>query len=176
MTGSSLQSFRYSQHFWWSSSLYNILQFFSALYHSDTNIFLTALFLNTLSLCYSLRAADQVSHPYKTKFSFRVIYLLHIQIPDGKTKGAGIVWRVGCGLDEREIGTRWSAGAILYFSLLHSIQIDSGADPISYPIGTDACFPGVKRQGRERRSYTSTPPYVIMAWCLINHRDSFKTF
>jgi hypothetical protein len=45
---------------------------------------------------------------------------------------------------------------------------------------------GVKRQGREAdhslpssaevknaRSYTSTPQYVCMAWCLVKHRDIF---
>jgi hypothetical protein len=32
------------------------------------NIFLRTLFSNTLSLCSSLSARDQVSHPYKTMF------------------------------------------------------------------------------------------------------------
>jgi hypothetical protein len=44
---------------------------------------------------------------------------------------------------------------------------------------------GVKRPGREAYhsptsnaeasawSYTSTPPYVFMAWCLVQHRDNF---
>jgi len=49
-----------------------------------------------------------------------------------------------------------------------------------------ALTPGVKRPGREadhsppcsaevkkERSYTSAPPYVFMAWCLVKHRDNF---
>jgi hypothetical protein len=49
-----------------------------------------------------------------------------------------------------------------------------------------ALFPGVKRPGREAYhshpssddvknacSYTSTPSYVFMAWCLVNPRDNF---
>ena len=32
-----------------------------------TNIYLSTLFSNTLSLCSSLSVSDQVSHPYKTK-------------------------------------------------------------------------------------------------------------
>jgi hypothetical protein len=31
------------------------------------------------------------------------------------------------------------------FSLLHSIQADSGAHPASYPMGTGFLFPEVKR-------------------------------
>jgi hypothetical protein len=35
------------------------------------------------------------------------------------------------------------------FSLLHSVQTDSGAHQVSYPMGTGGSFPGVKWQGRE---------------------------
>jgi hypothetical protein len=61
------------------------------------------------------------------------------------------------------------------FSLLHIVQTGSGVHPTSYKMG-----PGVKRQGREADHspptsaevknmwiYTSTPPYVFMAYCLI---------
>jgi hypothetical protein len=66
------------------------------------------------------------------------------------------------------------------FSLRHHVQICSGAHPDSCAVGTGGCSPRVKRQGREAdhsppssaevknsRSYTSTPQYVFMAWCLI---------
>jgi hypothetical protein len=49
-----------------------------------------------------------------------------------------------------------------------------------------ALFPAVKRPGREADHsppssaevknvwrYTSTPPYVFMAWCLVKQRDNF---
>jgi hypothetical protein len=44
-------------------------------------------------------------------------------------------------------GLRFPAGQI--FSLLHSVQTGSGAHPESYPMGTGALSPGVKRPGRE---------------------------
>jgi hypothetical protein len=68
-------------------------------------------------------------------------------------------------------------------NLLH-VQTDSGAHPVSYPMSTGDFFLGVKRQGREADHspptsaevnkmwiYTSTPPYVFMAYCL----NSFST-
>jgi hypothetical protein len=35
------------------------------------------------------------------------------------------------------------------FSLLHVVQTGSGVHPTSYPMGTRALTPGVKRPGRE---------------------------
>jgi hypothetical protein len=71
-------------------------------------------------------------------------------------------------------------------NLLILLQIGSGAHPASYPMATGGSFPGVKRPGREAdnsppssaevknaRSYTSTPQYVFVAWCLVKHRDNF---
>jgi hypothetical protein len=67
-------------------------------------------------------------------------------------------------------------------SLHHRVQTDSGAclPPIQW-------VPGVKRQWPEidhslpssaevknAWSYTSTPQYVFMAWCLLKHRNDFK--
>jgi hypothetical protein len=74
------------------------------------------------------------------------------------------------------------------FSLHHRVQNGSGAHPASYPMGTGggALSLGVKRPGREADhsppsssdvknawSYTSTPQYCFMAWCLVKHRDNF---
>jgi hypothetical protein len=70
------------------------------------------------------------------------------------------------------------------FSLRHRVQTGSGAKPLSYPMGTGALFsPATKRPGRETDhsspssaeikyawSYTSTSPYVFMAWYLHTHR------
>jgi hypothetical protein len=69
-----------------------------------------------------------------------------------------------------------------YFSALHVIQTGSGAHPAYYPMGTGGDFPGLKRPGSEadRSPPSSTeikngaaispspPPYVFMAYCLIN--------
>jgi hypothetical protein len=58
--------------------------------------------------------------------------------------------------------------------------------PASCPMGTRGSYPGGKRPGREAAhsppssaevrnvwSYTSTPQYVFMVWCLVKHRDNF---
>jgi hypothetical protein len=46
--------------------------------------------------------------------------------------------------------------AVQDFSLLHSIQTDSGAQPASSPMGTGGCFPGGKAAGREA---DHSPPF-----------------
>jgi hypothetical protein len=63
--------------------------------------------------------------------------------------------------------------------------------PIQPPIQwvPEALSLGVKRPGREAdhsppsiaevknaRSYTSTPQYVFMAWCLVKHSDNFTFY
>jgi hypothetical protein len=60
-------------------------------------------------------------------------------------------------------------------SLLHNVHTGSGVHPVSYPMGTGASFPGVRRQGREadhspptsadvKKSEAVRPlPYVFMA-------------
>jgi len=67
-----------------------------------------------------------------------------------------------------------------------SVQTGSGAHPPSYPMDTGTLSPGVKRPGLEadhlppssaevknRWSYTSTPPYVLMALYLVKHGYNF---
>jgi hypothetical protein len=57
-------------------------------------------------------------------------------------------WAMGC-----SAGIRFPAVAI--YSILHSVQIGSGAQPPSYPTSAGGCFPGVKR---ERRQNNCSPP------------------
>jgi hypothetical protein len=72
------------------------------------------------------------------------------------------------------------------FSFVHSNQIVSGVHQAAYTIGTRAYFPGIKWLRHEAEcsplssvkiknawSYTSTPSYISMAWCLIMHWDNF---
>jgi hypothetical protein len=93
---------------------------------------------------------------------------------------------LGYGLDDRGSRVRFPAGAG-NFCLHHRVQNGSGAHPASYAMGTGALSLGVKRPGREvdhsppsdaefknAWSYTSTPPNVFMAWCLVKHRDNFN--
>jgi hypothetical protein len=82
------------------------------------------------------------------------------------------------------------------FSLLHSVQTCSGAYQASDTVGTRGFVPSSKAVGHEANhsppssaevkngvkltthlllvlrsrmvSYTSTPPYIFMVWCLIN--------
>jgi hypothetical protein len=60
----------------WRSSLCSILQppVTSSLF--NLNILLSALFSNTLSLCFSLNVRDQVSHPYRTTSKIIFFYIL----------------------------------------------------------------------------------------------------
>jgi hypothetical protein len=70
------------------------------------------------------------------------------------------------------------------FSLLHVVQTGSRTHPASYPMGTGDSFPEVKQPGREADHspptnadvkrmwvYTSTPPQVFMAYCLISYAE-----
>jgi hypothetical protein len=82
------------------------------------------------------------------------------------------------------MGVRVPVGARIFSH--HRIQTSSGAHIASYPMGTGAVFPGVKLLGSETDhsppssaevtnvwSYTSTPQYVLMVWCLAKHREIF---
>jgi hypothetical protein len=84
------------------------------------------------------------------------------------------------------IGVRIPEGAGNFF-FRHRVQTSSGAHPTSYPMGNRGSFPGGTAAGGVKLttrlhpvprsenawSYTSTPQYVFMAWCLVKHRDNF---
>jgi len=85
-------------------------------------------------------------------------------------------------------GVLWfdSRQGLEFFSLRHRIQAGSGAHLASFPRGTGALSPGVKRPGHEANnspspsaevknawSYAFTPPYVFMVCCLVKHRNNF---
>jgi hypothetical protein len=62
-------------------------------------------------------------------------------------------------------------------SLHHRVQNCSGAQAAFYPMGTMGSFPGGKAdhsrpysaEVKNAWSYTSTPQYVFMVWCLVKH-------
>jgi hypothetical protein len=60
----------------WSSSLRSFLQHTVTSSLFGPNILLSILFSNTLCLCSPLNARDQVSHPYRTRGNFVVLYIL----------------------------------------------------------------------------------------------------
>jgi hypothetical protein len=88
------------------------------------------------------------------------------------------------GLDDWGSRFRFPAGAGKFYPH-HRVQNGSGAHPASYSVGTGGSFHVVKRPGREADhsppssaevknvwSYISTPQYVLMAWCLVKHKDN----
>jgi hypothetical protein len=95
---------------------------------------------------------------------------------------------LGYGLDDRVSRVRFPAEAGK-FSHHHRVQNGSGSHPASIQWVPGALSLRVKRPGRESDhsppssaevnkawSYTSTPQYVFMAWCLVKHRDNFTLF
>jgi hypothetical protein len=76
---------------------------------------------------------------------------------------------------------RFQAGA-RHFSLSYRcVQTGSGAHPASYPMGNEGKaagreadhWPPSSAMVKKMWSYTSTPPYVLMAWFVISTRDNF---
>jgi hypothetical protein len=77
----------------------------------------------------------------------------------------------------------WQGLGIFLFTTVSRTALGPTQPPIQWVLG--ALSLGVKRPGREADlsppssakvnawSYTSTPPYVFMAWCLVKHRDNF---
>jgi aryl-phospho-beta-D-glucosidase BglC (GH1 family) len=63
-----------------------------------------------------------------------------------KSRDSSVRIATGYGLDARVSTVRFPAGD-RNFSLRHRIQIDSGAHPVSYPMGTGGTFPLDKAAG-----------------------------
>jgi hypothetical protein len=71
----------------WSSSLWSFLQSLITSSLFGTNIPLSILFSNTLSLCSSLNVRDQVLHPHRTTGKIIVLYILWRVRVYWKTRG-----------------------------------------------------------------------------------------
>jgi hypothetical protein len=88
----------------------------------------------------------------------------------------------------------WTMGVLAFdsrrglrvFPLHHRVQNGSGAHPASIQWVAGVLAPGIKRppvklttylhlvpRSKNEWSYTSTPQYPFMAWCLVKHRDNF---
>jgi hypothetical protein len=76
------------------------------------------------------------------------------------------------------IGVQFSAGVMMGF-LLFATQLPMHKVPGVFTSGVkrprrEADHPPQSSAGiKNAWSYTSTPPYVIMEWCLVRHRDKF---
>jgi hypothetical protein len=101
-----------------------------------------------------------------------------------KSRDSSVGTALGYGLDDRGSRVRFPTGAG-NFSLHHRVQNGSGAHPASYPVVTRGSFAWVKllnlnltnhlhivSRSKNAWSYTFTPPYVFMAWCLVKHSDN----
>jgi hypothetical protein len=88
-------------------------------------------------------------------------------------------WTIGV----LDFDSRWGLGIFL-FATVSRTALGPTQPPTQWVPG--ALSLGIKRSGREADhspqssaevkngwSYTSTPQYVFMAWCLVKHRDSF---
>jgi hypothetical protein len=89
-------------------------------------------------------------------------------------------WMIGV------IRLQFPAGARNFSLHHHCVKTSSGAHPAPYPMANGVPSLGVKQQVHEADhpppsstvvknmwSYTSTPLYAFMAWCLVKHRDNF---
>jgi len=84
-------------------------------------------------------------------------------------------------LTRRTAVVQFSAGAAIFFSLCNWVHTGYRTHPALSPVGARIFSPGVKWSGHGANHsppsnaetytwrYTSTPPYVLMAWCLIKH-------
>jgi hypothetical protein len=95
---------------------------------------------------------------------------------------------LGYGLDVRGSRVRFLAGlGIFFFTTASRTALEPTQPPIQWVQGVLSL--GVKRPGREAGhsppssaevknewSYTSTPQYVFMAWCLVKHRENLPFY
>jgi hypothetical protein len=125
----------------------------------------------------SVQGSEDSSCPRPREHCDHQWFITYAEIHFFFTTFAGIAQSI----NRRAMGwTAWvQFPAVQDFSLLHSVQTDSWANPAYYPMGTGASFPGGKAAGawswpliyiycrrQERWSYTSAPTYVFMALAL----------
>jgi hypothetical protein len=105
-----------------------------------------------------------------------------------KIRNSSVGIALGCGLNDRGSRVRFPAGlGIFLFTTASRTALGFTQPPIQWVPGVLSL--GVKRPGREADhshpssaevknawSYTSTPQYVFLAWCLVKHRDTFTFY
>jgi hypothetical protein len=111
-----------------------------------------------------------------------MIIIRHYHILD-KSSDSSVRIALEYGLDDRGSRFRFPAGTGNFF-LHHRVPNGSGAHPASYPMGTRGSFPRGKAAGawswplpssvevKNAWSYTSTPQYFFMAWCIVKHKET----
>jgi hypothetical protein len=129
-------------------------------------------------LSYQDLCLDRTCRLYRNNIHLHSILLfIFTQIP---FRSVGLAKACGCWMAEESWFPFPTGSRNCYF--LHSLQTDFGAHRASYPMGTGGSFPRSKAPEQEPdHSHscnmlkclsawlcTSTPPYVSLAWCLIN--------
>jgi hypothetical protein len=85
---------------------------------------------------------------YITIIIIIIIIIINNNNNNNKSRNSSVGIDLGYGMDDRGSRVHFPEGAG-NFSLHHRVQNDSGAHPVSYPMGTGGSFLGVKRPGRE---------------------------
>jgi hypothetical protein len=143
----------------------------------------------SLQSCSWERERDSKSTPCRCSLRWFTLICVTLGYNSVYDRGAFIIFKVIFKYTTKSrdssvgITTRLWAGN---FSLHHWVQNGSGSHPASYPTGTGGSFRGSKAAGawscplipssaevKNAWSYTSSPKYVFMAWCLVKHRDKF---
>jgi hypothetical protein len=127
-------------------------------------------------LCILFMLVFRVSDPLRNFIS--------IHAPPFKSRDSSAGIALGYGLDDRGSRVRFLVGIFL-FTTASRTALGPTQPPIQWVL--DALSLGVKRPWREAGhsppssaevknawSYTSIPPYVFMAWCLVKYRESFS--
>jgi hypothetical protein len=134
-----------------------VIFIFRSLLPSYTHTPLSTLFSYNPNLS-SLNVTDQVSHPFKTRCRITIVHISSLRC----SVGTATVWTAGV---QFLVGSK-----IFLISTASRPSLQSTQPHIQW-------VPGIKRQGREAGQewwrYTTTPPYMFMALCLINHGYNF---
>jgi hypothetical protein len=94
---------------------------------------------------------------------------------------------LGYGLDDRGSRFRFPAGLGIFFTTASRTPLESTQSPVKWIPGTLSLWvkqpmraadqsPPSSAKVRNAWSYTPTPQYVFVAWCLVKHRDNFTSY
>jgi hypothetical protein len=96
-----------------------------------------------------------------------------------KDSSISIVTKLWAGLlGSSGFDSQWGIGILLFATTFGPVQGPTQS-PIQWVLGVKQLrceadhSPPSSTEDKNIWSYTSTPPYAFMAWCLLKHRDNF---